>query len=96
MKDRWVLWLKVNSKLDRKTGCWIWLHFKRASYPKLRGRDVNRFTLGLVRQQDYACHTCDRKACVRPEHLYAGTAVTNGKDFAARGTRYTNPRKERK
>ena len=94
--DRWTRWLWVNSHLNPETGCWEWLNLKYGTYPKARNIDINRFTLGLTRADEYACHKCDRKNCVRPDHLYAGTAVTNGKDFAARGIRHTNPRKERK
>jgi len=31
------------------------------------------------------CHRCDNPPCCRPEHLFAGTAVDNGKDMAAKG-----------
>jgi len=32
-----------------------------------------------------ACHTCDRRSCVRPAHLYLGDAATNREDWALRG-----------
>lgn len=31
------------------------------------------------------CHHCDNPPCVRPSHLYAGTAKTNAQDMVSRG-----------
>jgi hypothetical protein len=28
----------------------------------------------------HACHTCDKPACINPDHLYAGDSSTNKKD----------------
>lgn len=29
----------------------------------------------------YICHICNNKKCIKPEHLYAGTAKQNSQDF---------------
>lgn len=33
----------------------------------------------------FACHTCDVRLCVRPTHLYEGTASDNARDTVSRG-----------
>jgi len=41
------------------------------------------------------CHTCDNRICVRPDHLFLGTHLTNNRDAktkgrTARGARHGN------
>lgn len=31
------------------------------------------------------CHTCDRKACIRPDHLFEGDQIDNMRDCKAKG-----------
>jgi hypothetical protein len=33
----------------------------------------------------YICHHCDTKACVRPSHLFVGTAADNTHDAMEKG-----------
>lgn len=37
------------------------------------------------------CHHCDRPRCIRPEHLFLGTASTNQRDRFAKGRYITHP-----
>jgi hypothetical protein len=32
----------------------------------------------------FACHTCDNRCCINPDHLYEGTHMDNVRDMTAR------------
>jgi hypothetical protein len=93
--------------LDRSGECWIWQGSKNGRtggrnaygvfFIKREGKRValkaSRLLVTLRDGQEpaMACHTCDNPPCVRPSHLYAGTAKTNSDDAVARG-RVGHPR----
>ena len=47
---------------------------------------------GPIPPEALICHRCDNRKCVLPEHLYAGTALTNQQDSIRAGTHH-NQRK---
>ena len=54
---------------------------------KVASRAVLAESLGRkLERHEFACHTCDVKACVNPEHLYLGDHATNMQDRAVRGS----------
>jgi predicted XRE-type DNA-binding protein len=90
-------WERVN----KTSGCWLWaggvspqgygrLHWRgqeraahRVSWSLHTGRPIPRGNL--------VCHHCDTPLCVRPDHLYLGTAKTNAQDRDTRKRRDVRP-----
>lgn len=88
-------WEKVN-RLDGADACWEWTGAidKSSGYGafKVGGRRVtpHRLSLSWKLGRDVgphldACHTCDNRRCVRPDHLYEGTRKQNVGDCVSRG-----------
>jgi hypothetical protein len=81
--------------------CWIWTggFMTKKRYGKITLDAADGFRTELAHRVSYAihkgpipkgayiCHTCDREWCQNPEHLYAGSALTNAQDAVARGRR---------
>lgn len=74
-------------------GCWEWQGAKdRDGYGQTRRRMTRvkahrrawEIVNGPVPDGLYVLHRCDNAACVRPDHLYLGTALDNGIDRRAR------------
>src|SRR5262245_12418777 len=89
-KDTRRFWSKVD-----KTGiCWLWRGARnRQAYGMfhLQGemrrahRVAYELTYGAIPDGLFVCHTCDTPACVRPDHLWLGTARDNAQDCKAKG-----------
>ncbi len=84
--------------------CWVWLGATReGGYGSLRfhGRNVSasrlswEWTCGPIADGMWVLHRCDNPPCVRPSHLFLGTAQDNARDRDAKGRNYqvTQPEK---
>lgn len=82
------------SKVVKGDDCWLWQAYKN---PKGYGQfgigaklkmQAHRFayliTYGAF-GDNLVLHRCDNSSCVRPDHLYAGTAKQNTRDMLQRG-----------
>lgn len=81
-------------KKGNEKGCWEWTGpFHNTGYghipSHLASREerlyAHRFALMMklgraIHTGKWACHTCDNRKCVNPEHIYEGTARTNARD----------------
>jgi hypothetical protein len=84
------------AKVKVTDGCWDWQDapgsggYGRMRPPGKRAQvRAHRLAYFLHHEVDpgdmLVCHTCDRPICVRPEHLFLGTAADNIADKIAKG-----------
>lgn len=76
-------------------GCWEWTGAKdwdgygRMRIGGRRSARAHRIAWAIANRSDpgslFVCHRCDNPSCVRPGHLYLGTALQNNRDKIERG-----------
>ena len=84
-----------NIRIVPSTGCWIWTKaLTLEGYGAFRFRHENyahrisyELFVGEIPVGAIICHHCDVKCCVNPEHLYAGSYLSNMVDALKRGKR---------
>jgi hypothetical protein len=89
------------SKAKTRGDCLLWTAARFADgygIFKVHGRMLraHRFAFELVNgpipEGMFVLHRCDNPACVRPEHLFLGTARDNTRDMMAKGRHSPPPR----
>lgn len=83
------------SDVRKSDGCWLWTGtITSGSYGIFRRDDGTRvrahrysyeLEYGVAPAALFVCHTCDTPLCVRPDHLFLGTALDNVRDKVAKG-----------
>lgn len=89
LKDR----LLSRVQFDTNGGCWLWEAPGDNGYGliKVDGRYVSAHRasytafIGPIPDGLNVCHTCDVRACIRPDHLWAGTQSQNVRDAIRKG-----------
>ena len=88
-------------KVEKTETCWLWkascFHdgygmFKDAGKNKRAHRVAWLLAHGSIDQDLLVCHSCDVPRCVRPDHLFQGTASDNARDCVKK-KRQRNSRK---
>lgn len=90
-------WMKVSAE-PGQAGCWLWTGARttpRQGEPYGRVRVGGRWMMatrfvwelerGPLPPGQMICHRCDRPLCVRPNHLFAGSALDNVRDMQSKG-----------
>ena len=88
-------WAKVN-KTDT---CWLWTgSLAGGGYGQIVDDDQKRdmvhrvswrLHFGPIPDGLHACHKCDVRNCVNPEHLFLGTRKDNSQDMLAKGRHFS-------
>jgi hypothetical protein len=86
-----IFWERV----DKSGDCWLWLACRSEQGYGFFDFNGKRYVATRVAYElhhgvplpadKFACHTCDNPPCVRPDHLFPGTAKENFDDFIAKG-----------
>lgn len=92
---------RFEAKIAKSDGCWLWQgSLDHRGYGRFRWnwpRSVLRahraayaLYVCLPAMDTLICHSCDNPACVRPDHLFAGSAKDNTADMIGKG-RWVRP-----
>lgn len=86
--------IRFEKFFQRGDGCWEWTGATTYGYGKFKADNgartlAHRFSyalyVGPIPQGMFVCHHCDNPPCVRPDHLWLGTALDNTRDMFAKG-----------
>lgn len=85
---------RLLSIVDKSSGCWIrvgktdkggYTHIKVNKRTRSAHRTAYELWVGKIPKGLMVCHSCDRPACINPDHLFLGTAKDNMDDRNKKG-----------
>jgi hypothetical protein len=91
-------------KVRKGAGCWVWTGSRipkgygkiqlgrRGTSPRFAHRISWELHFGPIPQGLWVLHKCDNPSCVKPSHLFLGTAKDNTSDMMAKGRNRNSPR----
>ena len=90
-------------RVKKSDGCWLWVGGKGNGYGYVwhdnRTKRAHRVSwemaYGPIPLGLFVCHKCDTPLCVRPDHLFLGTAKDNIEDCFIKGRLVHRPNIER-
>lgn len=79
-------------KVQKTEHCWVWIGARLpGEYGEFDTRRAHRVSWelhhGTIPEGLHVCHKCDNPPCVRPDHLFLGTANDNIQDCIKKGRR---------
>jgi hypothetical protein len=90
--------LRFWAKVATSDGCWEWQAVRSSQgygafrpTPESRQQSAHRYSWelahGSIPPGLWVLHRCDNRRCVRPDHLFLGSASDNAQDAIAKGRR---------
>lgn len=93
---------RFNKRVMRNNSCWEWTGpfskggYGQFAYTHADKRSAHRVAWelanGVIPDGLHVLHKCDNRKCVRPDHLFLGTAIDNIADMDAKGRRNSTAR----
>jgi len=81
-------------KVEKTDSCWLWTaslnthgygQISIHNRPRVVHRVAHELLVGPISEGLRVCHHCDVRHCVRPDHLFLGTAKDNTQDMMSKG-----------